>query len=172
MQIALSYPHQRRYDEALIWANRALEVDSAHVLAAVFVSFIYWSIADIDAFIAHNIRAATARGISDAALASLKQGSAQMRQVHAAKGFAGWSEFMAEQLSTDRRNGANAPSSRAILYAAAGHYDQAFASLDEAIASRDPAMVYLAVGPQWEPLRRDPRFTERLAAVWPQLVGL
>ena len=53
-----------------------------------------------------------------------------------------------------------------MLYGAAGHCDQAFACLDEAIASRDPAMVYLAIGPQWEPLRRDPRFADRFHAVW------
>jgi hypothetical protein len=33
-------------------------------------------------------------------------------------------------------------------------------------------MVYLAVGPQWEPLRRDPRFAERLHAVAPRTVNL
>ena len=29
-------------------------------------------------------------------------------------------------------------------------------------ASRDPALVYLAVAPQWDNLRGDPRFGERL----------
>ena len=75
---------------------------------------------------------------------------------------------MAEQISTDRRNGAeprSTASHRAMLYGAAGRCDQAFACLDEAIANRDPAMVYLAVAPQWEPLRRDPRFADRLHAV-------
>lgn len=173
MHIALSYSHQRRYDQALTWAHRALEVEPTHFLGAVFIAFIYWRLADIDGFIAQNIRAATARGISDEALASLKQVSAQMRQVHAAKGFAGWCEFMAEQISTDRRNAAeplSTASQCAMLYGAAGRCDQAFACLDEAIASRDPAMVYLAVGPQWEPLRRDPRFAHRLHAVWQEPV--
>ena len=174
MHMALSYSHQRRYDEALAWANRALEVDPTHFLGAVFIAFVYWTIADIEGFIAQNLRAATARGISAGALKALKQVSAQMRKAHAAKGLAGWSEFMAEQLPTDRQNGGTAPSTashRAMLYAAAGRSDRAFACLDEAIASRDPAMVYLAVGPQWEPLRRDPRFAERLHAVWQQPIG-
>jgi len=168
LHIALSCSHQNRYDEALTWANRALEVDATHFLGSVFIAFVYWSIGDIDGFIAQNIRAATTRGASDEALASLKQVSARMRQVHALKGLAGWSEFMAEQLSTDRRTIADTPSTashRAMLYGAAGRCDQAFACLDEAIANRDPAMVYLAVAPQWEPLRRDPRFADRLHAV-------
>jgi hypothetical protein len=97
-----------------------------------------------------------------------------MRQVYAARGLAGWSEFMADEISNARVStappGSNAGSSstaipRAILYGAAGRFRQAFASLDEAIAIRDPALVYLAVGPQWDPLRADPRFATRLQAL-------
>ena len=54
---------------------------------------------------------------------------------------------------------------RAILYGAAGRFDQAFECLDQAIGLRDPAMVYLAVGPQWDSLRADPRFADRLRAL-------
>ena len=53
-------------------------------------------------------------------------------------------------------------SRRAILYGDAGRLDDAFACLDQAIASRDPALVYLSVAPQWDCLRGDPRFTKRL----------
>jgi hypothetical protein len=53
---------------------------------------------------------------------------------------------------------------KAVLYAEAGDLEAAFFHLDRAIDSRDPALVYLAVGPQWDGLRRDPlRFEERLA---------
>jgi hypothetical protein len=54
------------------------------------------------------------------------------------------------------------PSRRAALYGDAGRLDEAFAYLDQAIASRDPALVYLGVGPQFDSLRGDPRFSERL----------
>lgn len=175
VHIALSYSHQRRYDEALIWANRALQIEPSHLLAAVFIAFVYWTTGDIDGFIAHNIRTATARATSDEALASLKRVSARMQQIYASKGFAGWSEFMADQIRTDRHNAAEAPSTasqRAMLYAAAGRSEKAFACLDEAIAARDPAMVYLGVAPQWEPLRQDSRFAERLHLVWPPAVGV
>jgi len=40
--------------------------------------------------------------------------------------------------------------------------DEAFECLDQAISFRDPALVHLAVAPQWDSLRDDPRFGERL----------
>lgn len=43
--------------------------------------------------------------------------------------------------------------------------DEAFRHLDAAIALRDPALVHLAVAPQWDCLRGDERFGERLRAV-------
>jgi hypothetical protein len=53
-------------------------------------------------------------------------------------------------------------SRRAILYGDAGRLDDAFECLDQAIASRDPALVYLAIAPHWDSLRADPRFIPRL----------
>jgi hypothetical protein len=53
-------------------------------------------------------------------------------------------------------------SQRAILYGAAGHLEAAFQHLDRAIAVRDLALVYLAAGPQWDSIRGDPRFDDRL----------
>ncbi len=54
---------------------------------------------------------------------------------------------------------------RAVLYGAAGRLDEAFDCLDQAIAHRDPALVHLAVAPDWDSLRGDPRFAERLRSM-------
>ena len=51
---------------------------------------------------------------------------------------------------------------RAVLHGAAGELDAAFTHLDLALDQRDPALVYLAVAPQWDSLRDDPRFADRL----------
>jgi hypothetical protein len=51
----------------------------------------------------------------------------------------------------------------AVLHAQAGDLDAAFRSLDRALDSRDPSLVHLAVAPQWDGLRGDPRFQQRLA---------
>jgi hypothetical protein len=49
------------------------------------------------------------------------------------------------------------------LYGQAGELDAAFAHLDRAIDGRDPALVHLAVAPQWDDLRGDARFAARLS---------
>jgi CBS-domain-containing membrane protein len=50
----------------------------------------------------------------------------------------------------------------AVFCGAAGHIDDAFTYLDQAVASRDPALVHLGVAPQWDTLRHDRRFTALL----------
>lgn len=51
----------------------------------------------------------------------------------------------------------------AIVHGDLGHLDEAFAHLNRAIDGRDPCLVDLAVGPQWDSLRTDPRFDRCLA---------
>ena len=53
-------------------------------------------------------------------------------------------------------------SRRALFYGDAGRLDDAFNCLDQAIASRDPALVYLGVAPKFDSLRGDARCPERL----------
>jgi len=43
--------------------------------------------------------------------------------------------------------------------------DEAFDCLDQAVAYRDPALVHLAVAPEWDSMRDDPRFAERLRSI-------
>ena len=53
-------------------------------------------------------------------------------------------------------------SRRAILYGDTGRLDDAFECVDQAIASQDPALVYLSIAPTWDSLRGDPRFMSRV----------
>ncbi len=50
----------------------------------------------------------------------------------------------------------------ALMYGEMGEMDRAFQHLERAIASHDPALVNLAVAPQWDRLRADPRFADCL----------
>ena len=50
-----------------------------------------------------------------------------------------------------------------ILSGELGDLDAAFGYLDRALDSRDPSLVHIAVAPQWDSLRSDPRFRDRLA---------
>jgi hypothetical protein len=55
--------------------------------------------------------------------------------------------------------------------AARGDLDKAFELLQRALEVRDPVLVHLAVAPQWDSLRADPRFNECLARMKLRLVG-
>jgi hypothetical protein len=48
------------------------------------------------------------------------------------------------------------------IYAALGEKDQAYQSLDKAIAQRSPALVQLLVDPAIAQMRREPRFQQLL----------
>jgi TolB-like protein/Tfp pilus assembly protein PilF len=50
----------------------------------------------------------------------------------------------------------------AAIYAALGEKDQAYQSLDKAIAQRSPALVQLMVDPAFAPMRTEPRFQQLL----------
>jgi len=59
----------------------------------------------------------------------------------------------------------------AVECAEAGDLDAAFDHLQRLIDARDPALIHLAVAPQWDSLRADPRFNECLARMKLRPVG-
>jgi hypothetical protein len=61
-----------------------------------------------------------------------------------------------------RANAKGPPMQLAVLHGELDQLDEAFRHLDAALALRDPALVHLAVAPQWDPLRFDRHFDERL----------
>ena len=164
VQIATSYFHQRKLEETLVWAERALDLDPAHLLAASLVSSVHWRRGELVSFLEENLRTAPP-GMPDEALTSLRQITAEMRDVQEREGPSGLARYMAEAVHDPRLafdTMLKLPSRRAVLYGDAGRLDDAFECLDQAIAAQDPALVYLSVAPQWDSLRRDPRFTIRL----------
>ena len=90
----------------------------------------------------------------------MKQANASLRQAYAAEGYAGLARCMLRQIPADSGNAVALQ--RAVLHGAAGEFDAAFEHLDRALDLRDPALVYLAVAAQWDSLRDDPRFGNRL----------
>jgi DNA-binding winged helix-turn-helix (wHTH) protein/Tfp pilus assembly protein PilF len=168
VQIAMAYWHQRRYDDTLVWAQRALDVDPKHLLAGEFLAGVYWKIGDVERFVEANLRMAVTFGVPDEALANLKLVTAKIQDAYAAAGLAGMTRFMAEQITNERLDFDHLLKMafrRAVLYGAASRLDEAFECLDQAMSFRHPALVHLAVAPQWDSLRGDPRFGERLRAM-------
>jgi DNA-binding winged helix-turn-helix (wHTH) protein/tetratricopeptide (TPR) repeat protein len=152
LQIALSYWNQRRYDDMIAWATRSLELDPQHLLAREYLAAAYLKKGDLDRHMAESLTHARAAG---APLEMLDD----LRRIFDTRGRAGIVEFAL-------RANANGPAMQlAVLHGEAGNLDEAFPHLDAAIAGRDPALVHLAVAPQWDSLRDDVRFRERLKDV-------
>lgn len=149
LQISLSYWNQRRYDDSIEWANRTLELDARHLLAREHLAAAYWKKGDFDRHMAEAVRHAEAYGVPPAALDPIKQAYAEGGRLavvrYALRSAAGGGQTLpAVQL--------------ALLHGEAGEMDAAFEHLSRALDSRDPALVHLAVAPQWDVLRGDPRF--------------
>jgi tetratricopeptide (TPR) repeat protein len=165
VQIAISYWYQRKYEETLVWARRALEVDPKHVQACQYINNVYLKTGDIDTFAAWTVSQAIAWGFSEDKVAVLKQVTADIQQVYATAGLPGVTRFLVDQTTNPQLDFdplIKMPYFRAMLYGSAGRLDEAFDYLDQAIANRDPGLVHLAVAPDWDSMRADPRFAERL----------
>jgi tetratricopeptide (TPR) repeat protein len=159
-EIANSYWNQRRYDEAILWAKRVLEIDPRHLLAGEFLAGVYLKQGDVEQFLTENIRRAKLFGVPETAMKRLTRLGADMRQAYDAGEHAGLARCMLQQIPPDV--GGAIAVQRAVLHGAAGELDAAFEHLDRALDLRDPALVYLAVASQWDSLRGDERFADRL----------
>jgi serine/threonine protein kinase len=120
VQIAGSFWNQRRYDDVIVWANKALDRNPHHLLARELLAGAYWKKGDSE----------RARELLSSAAAQPDLGN---------EGF--W---------------------RLVLAAQAGDLEAAFEHLPRLIDARDPALIHLAVAPQWDNLRADPRFNQLL----------
>jgi tetratricopeptide (TPR) repeat protein len=154
LQIATSYWNQRRYDEVIEWANKTLDLDPRHLLAREFLAAAYLAKGDFDRHMAESITHAESYGVPAEALEPLKR-------AYEAGGRAGVLEYALQQACAQGRGAPDVQ--MAILYGEAGNMDAAFKHLDQAIDGHDPALVHLAVAPQWDRLRADRRFNQCLA---------
>ena len=122
-------------------------------------------IGDVDRFAAWTVSKAIECGLSEERVAVMKQVTADMQQVYATAGLSGVRRFLVDQITNPQLDFdvlLKMAFFRATLYGNAGRLDEAFDCLDQAIAFRDPALVHLAVAPDWDSLRADPRFAECL----------
>jgi tetratricopeptide (TPR) repeat protein len=159
-EIANSCWNQRRYAEAILWINRVLEIDPRHLIAGEFLAGVHLKQGDVEQFLAENLRRARLFGVPEADVERLRRLAADLRKAYAADKDAGLARCLLQQIPTD---GAGALDVQlAVLHGAVGEFDAAFEHLDQALDRRDPALVYLAVAPQWDCLRGDRRFADRL----------
>jgi DNA-binding winged helix-turn-helix (wHTH) protein len=151
--ISLSYWNQRRYEETIEWANKTLTLDLAHPHAREFLAGAYLKKGDFNRWLEENMAHAQSHGVPAVGLEPL-------REAYASGGRASLARLFVERASHQPQ--AFPPMQLAIHYAEIGDLDSAFQHLERAIDSRDPSLVYLAVGPQWDSFRADPRFLQCL----------
>jgi len=154
LEISRSYWNQRRYDDAIEWANKALAIDPRHPHAREYLAGAYLKKGDFDRYVAENLRHAELHGVPAEALERLKQ-------TYSAEGPAGMRKLALERAA--RQPQAFPAMQLALIYAEAGDRNAAFQHLERALESHDPSLVHLAVAPQWDSLRPDPRFHACLA---------
>jgi tetratricopeptide (TPR) repeat protein len=119
VQIAGSFWNQRRYDDVIVWANKALDRNPHHLFARQQLAAAYWKMGDLE-----RARKLVSDGIQP--------------------------DLGNEGLFL------------AVRFAQAGDLDAAFEHLQRLIDTRDPAVIHLAVAPEWDNLRADPRFNQCL----------
>jgi DNA-binding winged helix-turn-helix (wHTH) protein/tetratricopeptide (TPR) repeat protein len=149
LQIALSYWNQRRYDDMIAWASRSLELDPHHLLAREYLAAAYLKKGDLDRHMLESLTHARAAGAPPEMLDELRRIYDTARRPGIVRyALAANAKGPAVQL--------------ALLFGELGNLDEAFRHLDRAIAGRDPSLVHMAVAPQWDWLRGDSRFHDRL----------
>lgn len=151
LAISMSYWHQRRFEDSITWANKTLALDPRHLVAREHLAGAYWAMGDFDRHMAENLKHAQSYGVPPESLES-------MSQAYAIGGRTGVVRWLLES----QANGLPALQ-LALLHSELGDWDAAMRHLVRAIDSHDPCLVDLAVAPQWDRLRGDPRFRGCLA---------
>ncbi len=169
--IAVSFWNQRRYDDVIVWVSKALDRDPRHLFARELLVGAYWKKGDFKRQIVEDLKRAEARGLSEEASAALQEMCAEILHAFDHEGLAAAHSCILKHMERagklvfagESRERGNAIQGDLARAAGAGDLDKAFELLHRAVDVRDPVLVHLAVAPQWDSLRADPRFNECLA---------
>ena len=146
----------RQYDQAIEALKETLELDQDYPYTHLFLGFTYVAKGMYAEAIAEYQKAIKLGLDTPATQIFLSAAYAQSGDRQRAQG-------ILEQLRT--RKELISPGNLAILYAALGEREQAFASLEQAYQEHDSQLQYLGVEPGFDPLRLDPRFQDLLHRV-------
>ena len=169
--IAVSFWNQRRYDDVIVWVNKALDRDPRHLLARELLVGAYAKKGDVERQLEQDLKRVEARfDLSDETRAALKPICDEFVHVYKQEGKAAAFQYFLKHKqrldelvpdgASERGNTMIGPLARS---AEMGDLDKAFELLQRALDVRDPGLVHLAVAPQWDSLRADPRFNQCLA---------
>ena len=151
LAISLSYWNQRCFEKAIAWATKTIELDPRHLHAREHLAAAYWAMGDYDRHMDESVKHAESHGVPAEFMDRLKQ-------VYAAGGRPGVLRWVLET-QRDRLPAFQ----RALFHGELGDMDEAIRCLEQAIDAHEPGLVEIAVAPQWDRLRTDPRFQKCVA---------
>jgi|RhiMethySRZTD1v2_1073278.scaffolds.fasta_scaffold07716_7 serine/threonine protein kinase len=172
--IAVSFWNQRRYDDVIVWVNKALDRDPRHLFARELLVGAYWGKGDIERQLEQDFKRVEARfDLSDETRAALKPICDEFVHVYKHEGKAAAFQYFLKHkqrldellpdAASDRGNTIFGQLARFAGLGGMADFDEAFELLQRGLDVRDPGLVHLAVAPQWDSLRADPRFNECLS---------
>ncbi len=148
---ARSYYNARRYQEAIAQAKVALDLDSTFARARFWVGMAEEQLGRSDEAI-RELKATIQHGGPTSAYV------AALGHVYATSGHRREALRLLDDLETRSKTGYVSPLDLATVRLGLGDADSALALLSRAVRARDGGLVFLAVDPRYEPVRRDPRF--------------
>jgi tetratricopeptide (TPR) repeat protein len=140
----------RRYDEAATAYRKVLELDSGFALAHYLLGLNYVH--------QRNLPAALKSLQEARRLSNEPQMIAAIAYAHALSGDVKQARRLLGELETSARTTYVSPYSLALVHVGLGETDLAFTLLEKALAERSNFAVFLLAEPQFDGLRKDPRF--------------
>ena len=147
----------QRTDEGIDQLRKTLEMDPAFMVAHIRLGYCYERKGAYDGAIAEFQR------VFDLGAKSL--GTAGLGRAYAMAGKRNEAQKKLAELQELSKQRYVPPDLFALIYAALGDKDQAFAWLDKSVADHDLITARLKVDARFDPLRSDPRFAELVKRV-------
>ena len=148
---ARSYYNARRYQEAVDQAKVALDLDSTYARARFWIGMAEEQLGRPDEAI-RELKATIEKGGATSAYV------AALGHVYATSGRRREALRILEDLETRSKSGYVSSLDIATVRLGLGDTDAALAMLERAVQAHDGGLVFLAVDPRYDPVRRDPRF--------------
>jgi serine/threonine protein kinase len=155
--IAVSFWNQRRYDDVIAWLDRVIDRDPTHLQAHELRGGVYFKTGRMDLALASDLAFAEALAAPEEKLAAIRRAGGEVKAAYEAGGHREMMRCILRHVPDESDRGSSGVR-LPVLYAEAGDLDAAFGHLDRALDAREPGLVHLAVAPQWDALRPDPRF--------------
>ena len=155
---ARSYYNARRYQEAIDQAKAALELDSTFARARFWIGMAQEQLGRPDEAI-RELKATIAVGGPTSAYV------AALGHVYATHGHRKEALQTLNDLQSRSKSYYVSPLDIATVQLGLGDQDATFTLLERAVQAHDGGLVFLAVDPRYDPVRRDPRFLRLLRRI-------